>query len=323
MRTRRVLVTGATGFVGAVVARRLLERGHDVRALVRADYRRWRLQDLSGTIGVHVADFLDSAGLAALFSELRPEWVVHLAAYGGYETQRNVSACVRTNVEATVRLIDVASAHGVRRFINTGSSSEYGIKDHAPHEDEPVEPNSLYAVTKSAGTAYARHIGRTGALHTTTLRLYSVYGPFEEPTRLVPTMIVFGLAGTYPPLVQPTTARDFVYVGDVATAYETALEADLSPGAVYNIGSGKQTTLQDVVDVSRATFSIKEAPSWGTMPQRLWDTTVWVANTSRTRAELGWTASTTFGEGFRRTAAWVSEPSERRLHYERSRMPPV
>jgi nucleoside-diphosphate-sugar epimerase len=318
---RRVLITGASGFVGINLARAMLASGHDVHAVVRASHRPWRLRDLHGAVTLHVADLLDPLALEALMASVRPHWVLHLAAYGAYSSQVDVTRCVRTNVEASVALMDAAARAGVERFINTGTSSEYGLMDHPPDEDEPLEPNSLYAVTKAAATAYGRHVARSGRLHVTTLRLYSVYGPYEEPTRLIPTVILRGLQGGFPPLVSPEIARDFVYVDDVLSAYEAALHAEIPAGRVYNVGTGTQTTLRDVIDLSRSFFGIRGEPHWGTMPPRTWDTTSWVANIARVRAELGWEASTPFEEGFRRTAAWLSGSQERRSFYETTRAP--
>jgi dolichol-phosphate mannosyltransferase len=315
---RRVLITGATGFVGANVARGMLAQGHEVHCLVRASHRPWRLGGLDAA-HVHVADMLDRAALDALLSRTRPDAILHLAAYGAYASQADVALCVRTNLEASVILMDAAAAHGVERFVNTGSSSEYGFADHAPDEDEPTEPNSLYAVTKAGATAYARYLANTGRLHTTTLRLYSVYGPYEEPTRLIPTLVLAGLQGTYPPLVSPSVARDFVYVDDVVGAYTAVLGTDLPAGRVYNVGTGVQTSLAAAVEVSRSLFGIAQAPDWGTMAERKWDTNTWVANISRIRRELAWSPETSFEEGFRRTAEWIAASDERRRYYETSR----
>jgi dolichol-phosphate mannosyltransferase len=317
-----VLITGASGFVGMNLAARMVERGHAVHALVRAAYRPWRVRDLGPAVALHTVDLLDPAALDALFAAVRPHWVLHLAAYGAYASQTGVAACVRTNVEGTVNLIDAAARHGVERFVNTGSSSEYGFVDHAPGEDEAPHPNSLYAATKLAATAYAQHAGRSGAVHATTLRLYTVYGPYEEPTRLIPTVVAHGLAGRFPPLVSPSIARDFVYVDDVLAAYEAALSADVAPGSVYNVGSGTQTSLRTVVDVARSYFGIAGEPAWDTLAARTWDTTTWIAKTARARAELGWEATTTFEDGFARTAAWVSERPERRSFYQTASTPP-
>jgi dolichol-phosphate mannosyltransferase len=315
MPARRVLITGASGFVGVNVARRMIERGHETHVLLRAAHRPWRLRDL-GAHHAHVADLGDPSAVDALFAAVRPEWVLHLAAYGAYPSQTDVRQCVRTNVEGAVNLIDAAARHGVLRFVNTGSSSEYGLKDHPPDEDEPAEPNSLYAVTKLAATGYARHVARAGRLHALTLRLYSVYGPYEEPSRLIPAAIVRGIEGRLPPLAAPEIARDFVFVDDVVDAYEAALSAGVPPGGVYNIGTGTQTSLRAVVNVARAHFDIAEEPAWGTMAARTWDTSTWVAKTARARAELGWEASTPFEKGFRLTATWLAESDRRRTFYQ-------
>lgn len=313
---RRVLVTGATGFVGAYIARDLLARGHDVHCLVRPAYRSWRLDGSDARL--HVVDMLDRPALDDLLASIRPHWVLHLAAYGAYASQADVTLCVRTNVEAAINLMESAASSGVERFINTGSSSEYGFQDHAPSEDEPVEPNSLYAVTKAAATFYAQHLAALGSLHATTLRLYSVYGPYEEPTRLIPRLALAGLQGTYPPLVSPDIARDFVYVDDVARAYVLALEADIPAGRVYNIGTGTQTSLAQAVEVSRSLFGIAAPPAWGSMAERKWDTTTWIANVERAQRELAWFAATSFEEGFRRTAEWIGASDERRHFYNAS-----
>jgi len=316
---RRVLITGANGFVGANLARRMLERGHRVHCLLRPDRAGWRLRDIADALTVHAVDLTDAAALDAVVREVRPHWVLHLAAYGAYASQTDAARCVRTNVEGTVQLVDAAARSGVERLVHSGSSSEYGIVDHAPGEEEPLAPNSLYAVTKAAATAYVRHVARTGALHTTTLRLYSVYGPYEEPTRLIPTLIVRGLEGRYPPLVSPRTARDFVYVEDVSTAFEAALLAPTAAGGIYNVGSGVQTTLEKAVDVSRAAFAIAAEPRWSSMPARGWDTDTWVANTARTQAELGWHATTPFEAGFARTHRWLTASADRLAFYQTER----
>jgi nucleoside-diphosphate-sugar epimerase len=318
----RILVTGATGFVGANVALGMAARGHEVHCIVRAAHRPWRLREVPGIAGTPLVDLFDPADIDRVFERVRPEWVFHLAAYGAYASQADVARCTRTNLEASVHVIDACARFGVERFVYAGSSSEYGLKEHAPDEAEVTEPNSLYAVTKAAGTAYARHVGRSGRLHTTTLRLYSVYGPFEEPTRLVPTMIINGLKGRYPPLVSRDIARDFVYVTDVVGAFDAAARADTAAGGVYNIGTGIQTPLHAVAEVSRTAFGIAVEPEWGSMTQRNWDTATWVANPTRAARELGWTAQTPFADGFRRTAAWIASSEERLNFYETFRTLP-
>ena len=148
-------------------------------------------------------DMADAEETAAVLRAVRPDWVFHLAAYGAYSSQTNIHQMVSTNLINTINLVQASLQAGVEAFINTGSSSEYGFKSFAPHEREWLDPNSHYAVTKAAATLYCRQMAQTHPMKITTLRLYSVFGPFEEPTRLIPTLIMQGFAGKLPPLVSP------------------------------------------------------------------------------------------------------------------------
>jgi len=129
-------------------------------------------------------------------------------------------------------------------------------------------------------------------------------------------VIVFAKNGGYPSLVAPTTARDYIYVDDVVAAIDRALQADIPPGQIYNIGTGVQTSLAEVVALAAEVFSIQDAPVWGSMPQRQWDTDVWIANISRAEAELGWRPNVTFNDGFRNSVTWLTEDATRFRFYE-------
>ena len=223
---------------------------------------------------------------------------------------------VQTNLLGTIHLVEACLAAGFEAFIHTGSSSEYGFKSQAPSEQEWLEPNSDYAVTKASATLYCRHIARSRRLPLVTLRLYSVYGPYEEPTRLLPTLILQGVQGRLPPLVHPDIARDYVYTDDVNDA---CLRAATQPapeyGAVYNLGTGVQTSLRAVVDVARRVLNLAVEPAWGSMPNRSWDTNVWVSDSRKIRAELGWQPRYSFEQGFREMAAWFQRHPELHEHF--------
>ena len=126
------------------------------------------------------------------------------------------------NVRATEALLEAARATG-SRLVNAGTSSEYGLTGPRPRpKTECVEPNSHYAVTKVSATHLCRLAAATHAQHAVTLRLYSIYGPWEEPGRLMPTLVERAIAGGWPPLVDPETARDFVWVEDACEAFVLA-----------------------------------------------------------------------------------------------------
>ena len=305
--TKRALVTGGTGFVGANLVRRLLADGHEVHLLVRGAHNPWRLEEVRDQVTLQEADLGDAAALTRTLSDVRADWIFHLATHGAYPQQRDVERIVQTNVAGTINLLEAARATGFDAFVNTGSSSEYGFKDHAPAENEWLEPNSAYAVTKAAGTLYCSHIARSTGAHVLTLRLYSVYGPFEEPTRLLPQLLTRSLSDTLPPLVGPDVARDYIYVDDVSDAFVAAATQAKPARSVYNIGSGIQTPLRTVVDIVRRLRRMRAEPEWGSMPGRIWDTTTWVADNRTARAELGWQPRHTLEEGIALMASWLDE----------------
>ncbi len=313
---KRTLLTGATGFVGANLARRLLRDGHEVHLLIRPAARTWRIDDIRPHVQFQEAPLDDAAAVAAAVRRVRPDWVFHLAAYGAYSSQTDPLRMARTNVLGTTSLVEACLRTDFEAFVNTGSSSEYGFQDHAPAETELPEPNCHYAVTKASATLYCRFTAQSRRVPLTTLRLYSVFGPWEEPTRLIPTVVVRGLDGGLPPLVNPDTARDFVYAEEVNDAYLLAATVpNQELGAVYNVGTGVQTTLRDVVAAARRVLYVEAEPSWGSMANRHWDTGMWVADNRKIRAALGWRPRFTFEEGLRRTAEWLRERPSLRAWY--------
>lgn len=317
---KTVLITGASGFVGANLARRLLRDGHRVHLLIRPGYQVWRLSGIAGDVRWHVADLDDRDAVRSAVAAIGAGWIFDLAAYGAYSSQTDGLRMVGTNVVGCMSLLDACIETGFEAFIHTGSSSEYGRKPHAPGEDEVLEPNSIYAVTKASATHYCQFAARSKNVNAITVRLYSIYGPYEEPVRLIPTLIVYGLDGRLPPLVGPRTARDFVYVDDAVDAIVQLAEAPSIPrGAVYNVASGVQTTLAGIVEAASKLMSIAAEPVWGAMPQRSWDTEVWVGSPAKILRDVGWQSRVGLQSGLERMLQWVQGDAER-LTFYRSRL---
>lgn len=316
---KRALLTGASGFVGANLARRLLRDGHDVHLLLRSGHAPWRVAAIRNEVTVHIADLGDRTALTHLLSRVKPDWVFHLAVYGAYPAQRDWATMVHTNIVGTMNLVEAAASVGFDAFVNTGSSSEYGLKDHAPSETEWIDPDSHYAVTKASATLFCRYMARARGLTIPTLRLYSAYGPFEQPTRLIPTLLVTGLEGRLPALVDPSIARDFTYVEDVCEAYVSAAShSHDDPGAVFNVGSGRQTTIGDIVELVRRKLGIADQPRWGSLPARAWDTATWVANNETARRELKWSPEVDLDRGLDLTSQWLQSDDATLDEYRRA-----
>lgn len=303
---KRVILTGGTGFVGANLARRLLQDGHELHLLVRPEHADWRIAAIRDDVRLHAVDLRDAEDVERVVGDVRPEWIFHLAAHGAYSYQTDLRRIFETNLTGTVNLVQASLQSGFEAFVNTGSSSEYGFKDFAPSEDDRLDPNSSYAVAKASATLFCRFAAQSRGVHLPTLRLYSVYGPFEEPTRLIPTLIMRGFEGRFPPLVNPDVARDYVYVDDVCDAYLLAASLPQEePGAIYNVGTGVQTTLRGVVQVARRALAIQVEPEWGSMQDRRWDTRIWVADNRKIQQVLGWGARHLLEDGFQLTVDWL------------------
>ena len=302
---KRVLLTGAGGFVGAVLARRLLAAGDEVHVLLKSATTRWRLAGVQADLRVQEVDLQDEDGVRRAAEAARPEVVYHLAAHGAYPFQTDPDGIIATNILGTWNLIKALARTDYEVFVNTGSSSEYGFKDFAMRETDLLEPNSYYAVAKCAQTLLCQHVARTEKKPITTFRLFSVYGPYEEPSRLVPTLIQRCLQGQDLALVPPETARDFVYVDDVVDAFLRTGELSRLRGDIINIGTGVQSTIRDVVEAIVQHTGARVECRWGAMQPRIWDSSTWVADCTKAKTLLGWRAGTSLNEGLSRTVAFV------------------
>jgi nucleoside-diphosphate-sugar epimerase len=136
---------------------------------------------------------------------------------------------------------------------------------------------------------------------------------------LIPRLIARGFRGELPPLVNRSIARDYVYIDDVTRAYVLAATREGQPrGAVYNVGTGVQTSLDEAVETARRVLSIKREPQWATMTARQWDTDTWVADNRKIKDALGWQPAYTFEQGFRLTVEWLRASPALRSFYDES-----
>lgn len=303
----KIFLTGISGFVGAGVAHYALSEGHAVSGLVRASTNRWRLADVEHRIDLRVGDLRDSEELRQILLDVRPDVVMHLGVYGAYPTQSDAGTILHTTVCGAYQLLSAGKDAGVGMVVMAGSSSEYGTKDHPMREDERIDPNSYYAVAKAAQTHLGQEFARKEGLPVVTLRLFSVYGPYEEPGRLVPTVIGRALDGDEITLADPRIARDFVYLGDVARAFLVVAQRPELSGKVLNLGTGVQRTLGDVARiVLRETQSTSQVSS-GTYEQREFDTMTWVADIKAASQVPGFVPTTSLEDGLRDTIRWYRD----------------
>ena len=300
-----IVIFGAGGFIGANLMRSILQIREDVYGITSKPFIPWRLDDLNEKNILH-CDITDQQKVNALFDNYNFKTIFDLAAYGAYSKQDDVHKIYKTNFVGLLNLLEAASKYAIHSFVHAGSSSEYGLNSSAPVENDSTLPNSHYAVSKSSAAELIKYYGTLKEMNVCNVRYYSIYGPYEEPDRLIPMIITKGLNNEYPPLVQPDISRDFVYIDDAV--YATLLAANAPNGQLngksLNIASGKKTTIRDIAAVSKDIFGIASDPLWGNMPNRKWDLKEWFGNATLAHELLNWQSETDLKSGLIKTAAW-------------------
>ena len=255
-------------------------------------------------------DALVALNVDRMLDEVQPRTVFNCIAYGAYSFETDGELILRTNLMSTHALLERLTTRNIAAYIHAGSSSEYGENAAGPEEHDFLAVNSEYAVSKAACAHLIHYYGKQHGLPSANLRLYSVYGPLEDPSRLMPKIVQHGVRGELPPLVDPHIARDFVYSDDVVDAFVAAaseLRED-DYGDSFNVGTGRQTTIGELAEVARELYGI-EQPATFTMPPRRWDVGDWYANSARAQKVLGWEARTPLEDGLERMTVVVSRAS--------------
>jgi len=301
----RILITGVAGFVGANLARFFVKKNFQVYGLVKKETNLWRIQDLGKDINLQFDDLSEFRKLHRTIKKIDPNYIFHLAAYGSYPEQIDIKKMINTNILGTYNLLLATEDISYDCFINTGSSSEYGFKNKPMRETDVLEPVSFYGATKSTATLICQLFAKQFNKPIITFRLFSVYGSYEEPTRLIPTAIKAAITGQPLRLTPGSESRDFIYIEDVITAYAKAInKKGLGRGEILNIGTGKQYTNIQAAEIILNYCNNNLKIKIGTYKSRPWDTNFWVADISKAKFLLGWQPKYTLKEGLQKTYSW-------------------
>lgn len=292
LRGLPVLVTGASGFIGRHLTRRLETLG----AAVHATTRRSIEEQQPPGVRWHTCDLTDPEAVADVVLRVRPAAVFHLASQGeGRRAPELVLPMLDANTRSAVAMMSAVQDIPGCRIVLAGSVEE-------PRDG--AAPCSPYAAAKSAATRYAQLFHSQWNLQVTVLRIARVYGPDQpDTTRLVPYCIESFLDGDVPSVGSGTRLIDWVYVDDVVEAFVRAATSPGAPGLVADIGAGRARTIEEVVTtIAELTGHIGPVPL-GRWADRT-DDVVHVADVLRTRETLGWLATTELTAGLTRTVDW-------------------
>ncbi len=325
MKYKKILVTGADGFIGSHLTEALVRRGYDVRAFVLYNsFNSWGWldqcgQDVRGRFEVFAGDIRDPHGVRAAMEGC--DAVLHLAALIAIPySYHSPDTYVETNVKGTLNVVQAARQLGVQRVVHTSTSEVYGSAQFVPiTEEHPLRGQSPYSASKIAADQIAYSFWASFETPVVIARPFNTYGPRQSARAVIPTVISQIAAGQRQICLGAVTpTRDFNYVQDTAGAFIAALESDAGLGEVVNFGSNYEISIGDTVgliaqimqaDVEVVTDEVRLRPGKSEV-ERLW------ADNAKARALFGWQPVYGGREGFRRglaeTIDWLRQPENLR-----------
>jgi UDP-glucose 4-epimerase len=313
MDDRPCLVTGGAGFIGSHLVEALTAAGRRVRVL--DDFSTGVRDNLAGVCPAPElieGDVADPTAVARAVAGVAVAF--HLAALAS--VAKSLDAPDQTHrvcATGTLNVLDAARRAGVRRVVYAASSSAYGIPTgDVQTEADPVMALSPYAAAKLAGELYTEAFTTSFGLETVRLRFFNVFGPrqrADSPYSGVIALFAAALSAGRTPVVHGDglQSRDFVYVSDVVGALMRAAEASAISGKVYNVGTGRRTTVLDLVAALNHVLGTDVKPAHGAA--RPGDVRHSCADISRARQELGFQPSVRFEDGLACTLEWMTSTS--------------
>jgi nucleoside-diphosphate-sugar epimerase len=300
-----VFLTGAAGFIGSHLARRLVFAGASVHVFLRPRGDRARIAHLLPHLTVHEGDLRNDWQIRLALQQCRPDAIINAAIQRPRGTAGERRQAFQVGLASTLTLLECTAEVSCRHFLHLGSSTEYGAAPDAMREDQGPDPVCFHGAVKAGATILCRTFARMQNLPLAILRLFHVYGPGESPKRLIPTVIRAAFEGQEILLTKSGYRRDYVFIDDVVAACFQALERQLAPGEIINIGSGRQTANEDIVRTIQAVTGRRIHVRTGLHPARPWDKISWQADIERARQLLGWQPEYSLERGIARTVAAV------------------
>ena len=309
---KRILITGAGGFIGSRLAQSLIEQGGNVYAWVRSPRIKPDRWPIRKNLHVINGDILNEHFVRKTCSKIRPQIIFHFAAYGNHPEHyqgksfgEQLLEMTRINVLGFANLLAALETTDFECLVSTGSAfAESGPSQEKFREELPLNPDTFYGSTKAAATLIAQAYAAVCGKRIVILKPTYVYGPGEGIDRFIPTAIRAGLEGKRLKLTSLKECKDFVYIDDVLEAYRKALVKAPKGVSVFNIGSSKETTFGEVLKLIERNIGKKIYFEEGRYQSLKWVGN-WAASIEKAKKILGWKPKTSLEEGIRKSVQSV------------------
>jgi nucleoside-diphosphate-sugar epimerase len=306
----RFLITGIAGFIGSTLAHQLVEEGHEVSGIDNLSTGNLEnLAAIRSAIKFEQVDLRDADALRAACKGV--EYVMHQAAVASVpRSVKDPQGSHDSNINGTLNLLIAARDAGVRRIVYAASSSAYGDQPTQPkHEEMAPSPLSPYAVQKLTCEYYIQSFYHSYGLEGVCLRYFNIFGPrqaADSPYSGVIAQFIYKMMDGVTPTIfgDGLTSRDFTFVDNAVKANILATQApsSVATGRVFNVGTGKSRTLNEVYEGIASALGFREKPLYG--PERVGDVKHSLASIERAKSELGYVPKADFHEGLEKTVAW-------------------
>jgi len=314
----RYLITGIAGFIGSTLAHALVEQGHEVRGIDNLSTGNLEnLADIRDRVSFQQMDLQDAAGMKSACEGI--DYVLHQGALASVpRSVKDPITSHESNINGTLNLLVAARDARVRRIVYAASSSAYGDQPTQPKQEDMLPlPLSPYAVQKLTCEYYIQSFYRAYGLEGVCLRYFNIFGPrqaADSPYSGVIAQFTYRMmAGETPTIFgDGLTSRDFNYVDNAVSANLLACVAPskVATGRVFNIGTGKSHTLNEVYAAIAGQLGFSNKPNYG--PEREGDIKHSLADIARATTELGYQPKAQFHEGLQKTVAWYLEEQEKK-----------
>lgn len=311
---KTVLITGANGFIGSHLTKRLVEKGASVNIFVREKSDKASIKDLKGHVRTWHGDIRNFEVVNNCIQNSMPQVIFHLAGMRDVTRDINlIDPMIDANLKGTMNIVRAAIESKIKleSFVNTGSSEEYGDGEVPFSEDQREIPVSPYSASKVAATYFCQMLHKSMGFPSVTLRPFLTYGPGQTHDMFIPSLIKHCIDGKNFKMTKGDQTREFNYVDDVVEAFIVASVKKNARGQILNIGNGIEYSIKDVAEKIKDMMGSNIKLLVGALPKRPGETKHFFSNNQKSRNILGVAKETGLDEGLQKTIDWYKDLFEK------------